>query len=62
MKLYITRLEMKGLIKEFSNPESFLEAMRCDVSKAVGDFLSKLMSGELTEFLGREPFERRDGK
>jgi len=62
MKLDITVPEMKELIKEISSPESFLEAMRFDVREAVGDFLSKLMSGELTEFLGREPYERRDVK
>ena len=60
MKLDISVPEIKELIKEISNPESFLEAMRFDVREAVGDFLSKLMSGELTEFLGRDPYERKD--
>jgi len=61
MQLELSVPEMKELIKEISNPESFLEAMRFDVREAVGDFLSKLMSGELTDFLGREPYERKDG-
>ncbi|MDX2469991.1 MAG: hypothetical protein QNL04_05375 [SAR324 cluster bacterium] len=59
MKLEISVPEMKELIKKISNPESFLEAMRFDVREAVGDFLSKLMSCELTEFLGRQPYERK---
>jgi len=50
MQLELSVPEMKELIKEISNPESFLEAMRVDVRLAIGDFLSKLMGGELTEF------------
>ena len=62
MQLELSVPEMKELIKEISNPESFLEAMRFDVRLAIGDFLSKLMGGELTEFLGRQPYERKEEK
>ena len=62
MKLDITVPEMKELIKDLSSPDNFLDAMRLDLKEAVGDFLSKLMSGELTEFLGRNAYERKEGK
>lgn len=35
-----------------------MEALRQDINETVGDFFSKLRGGELTEFLGREPYER----
>lgn len=53
---------MKKLIKEISSSEGFFEAMRFDVRLAVGDFLSKLMSGELTEFLDCQPYEQKEEK
>ncbi|MDH5561184.1 MAG: transposase [Deltaproteobacteria bacterium] len=62
MKLDITVTEVQELIKEISNPESFLESIRFDVREAVEDFLSKLMSGELSEFLGRQPYERKGNR
>ena len=59
MKLDVTVSEVQELIKNLGNHEQFLDAIRIDIRQAVGDFLSKLMSGELTEFLGREPYERK---
>jgi len=61
MMLEISLSESKELIKLLGSQETFLEALRVDVRKAVGDLMSKLISGELTEFLGREPFERKPG-
>jgi len=59
MKLEITVTEAQELIKNLTKPESFLESMRFDVREAVGDFLSQLMAEELSEFLGRHPYERK---
>ena len=58
MQLQISLEESKELIKLVSNPETFMEGLRVDVREAVGDMLSKLMSGELTDFLGRDFYER----
>ncbi|OGG94679.1 MAG: hypothetical protein A2508_04860 [Candidatus Lambdaproteobacteria bacterium RIFOXYD12_FULL_49_8] len=46
------------MINLLGKQESLLEALRQDINETVGDFFSKLRGGELTEFLGREPYER----
>jgi putative transposase len=58
MRLDLDVTEARELINLLGKQESFLDALRLDINEAVGDFLSKLMGGELTEFLGREPYER----
>jgi putative transposase len=38
------------------------EMIRVDINESVGCYLSELMNGELTNFLGREPYQRSDGE
>jgi len=60
MKLEITVAEVKELFKEIQEqPEHLFEMMRLDIQKTVGEYLTAMMNAELTHFLGREPYERR---
>ena len=38
------------------------DMIRIDIKEIAGDYLSELMKAELTYFLGREPYERLEGK
>jgi putative transposase len=59
MKLEITVAEVKEIFKEIQEqPERLFEMMRLDIKKTVGQYLTALMNTELTNFLGREPYER----
>jgi putative transposase len=63
MKLEITVPEVLDLIKEIQQrPEDLFEMIRVNVKEGVGEYLSELMGMELTHFLGREPYERREGE
>lgn len=42
------------------NPERILSMMRTEIREAVGLYLNEMMKLELTEFLGRKPYERKD--
>ena len=62
MKLEVTVSEAKELIKQIQEqPEQLFEMIRTDVKQSVGHYLSELMNVELSEFLGRKPYERFDG-
>lgn len=63
MKVEISIPEVLDLIKEIrQKPESLFEMIRADVRETVGHYLSELMDGELTHFLGRDPYERCEGQ
>jgi putative transposase len=61
MKVEMSVPEVVSLFKEIQQqPEKLFEMIRVDVRDTVGQYLSKLMETELTHFLGREPYERRE--
>ena len=62
MKMEITVAEVSALINEIrKQPESLFEMIRANVQETVGKYLSTLMDVELTEFLGRDRYERSEG-
>jgi len=62
MKVEVSVAEAMELIKEIrKQPEDLFEMIRCDVRETVGRYLSELMEAELTQFLGRERYERCGG-
>jgi putative transposase len=61
MRIEISVPEIVTLFKEIQNqPQKIFEMVRMDVREMVGRYLSEMMSTELTQFLGREPYERKD--
>jgi len=59
MKMEITVAEVRELINEIhQRPESLFEMIRVNVQETVGQYLTALMGSELTNFLGRERYER----
>jgi len=44
------------------NVSRILEMMRLEMNQRVGEYLSELMRAELSHFLGREPYERKEGE
>ncbi len=46
------------MFNTLQSPHELLERLRVDFSNQVGIYLSKLMKAELSEHLGREPYER----
>ena len=48
--------ELFSLIKE--KPTKLFEMMELNIQKQVGNYLSKLMDLELTDYLGRKPYQR----
>jgi putative transposase len=63
MKMEITVTEVIDLINEIKNqPESLFEMIRANVQETVGQYLSILMDTEMTQFLGRNRYERCEGK
>jgi putative transposase len=59
MKMEITVAEVFDLINEIKQqPNSLFEMIRTNVQETVGYYLSSLMNTELTQFLGREKYER----
>jgi putative transposase len=63
MKMEITVAEVSELINEIrKQPESLFEMIRANVQETVGAYLSTLMGVELTEFLGRDRYERSEAQ
>ncbi len=63
MKIKISVPEVVNLIKEIQkNPSRVFEMATMNVQKDVGEYLTNLMKAELTHFLGREEYERMEGK
>jgi putative transposase len=50
--------EIFNIIHE--EPSKIIELLRVDIKENVGRYLSELMKIELSNFLGREPYERSD--
>jgi len=62
MEINISVPEVISVFKEIQNqPERIFEMIRVDLRDAVGRYLSEMMNGELTDFLGRDPYERKEG-
>ena len=62
MELKVSVSEAIALIKEVENvPAKILEYIGMNIQKEVGTFLSNLMGNELTDHIGREKYERKDG-
>ena len=63
MKMEISVAEVRELINEIrQQPGNLFDMIRLNVQETVGQYLSTLMNSELTEFLGRERYERSDGQ
>jgi len=61
MEITASVSEVAELIKTIqSNPGKIFELVRLDIRKEVGAYLSSLMKAELTDFLGREKYERKN--
>ncbi len=62
MKLEISVAEVREVFKELqAQPGKLFEMLRVEIREEIGDYLSKMMKVELSEFLGREPYVRVDG-
>jgi len=62
MKLEISVPEVVSIFKEIQEqPEKLYEMIRDDIRETIGQYLSGLMDAELTHFLGRKRYERRQG-
>lgn len=62
MKLDISVPEVVSIFKEIQEqPEILYEMIRSDIRETIGQYLSVLMDAELTHFLGRKRYERRQG-
>jgi putative transposase len=62
MKMEITVAEALELINEIrKQPNNLFEMIRADIKESVGGYMSELMDTELTDFLGRKRYERREG-
>jgi putative transposase len=63
MKIEISVPEVVSVFKEIqTQPEKLFEIIRLDVREVVGKYLSEMMNAELTNFLGRKPYERSEEK
>jgi putative transposase len=63
MKLEITVNEVTEIFKGIQQrPEQLFEMIRLDIKEVVGDYLTAMMSTELTHFLGRAPYVRNAGE
>jgi len=63
MKMEITVAEVLDLINEIhEKPNNLFEMIRANVQETVGQYLTALMDAELTHFLGRDRYERCEGK
>ena len=63
MKMEITVPEAVEIINRIQQgPEGLFDMIRENVQETVGKYLSLLMDGELTQFLGRGRYERTEGE
>lgn len=59
MKLEVTVAEIGEIIKTIQKqPEQLFEMIRLDIKESVGQYLTAMMETELTQFMGRAPYER----
>lgn len=62
MKVEVTVPEVIEIFNEIQQcPEKLFELIRVDIQETVGEYLSAMMSAEMSHFLGRQPYERTDG-
>lgn len=62
MQINLSVTEFKELCKSVQKrPERLFKMMRQEIRETTGQYLSELIRVELTDFLGRLPYERRDG-
>ena len=55
MKIEISVPEVVSIFKEIQQqPENIFEMIRVEIKESVGQYLSKMMDLERTEFLGRQ--------
>ena len=60
MKIEINVPDVRNFIKGIQKkPADFFRMIRYDVRKSVGRYLTELMKEELTQFLGREHYQRK---
>ncbi|MBC7350608.1 MAG: IS256 family transposase [Candidatus Aminicenantes bacterium] len=60
MEIKISVPEVVSIFKEIQTaPERIFEIIRADLRQNVGNYLTELMNVELSQFLGREPYERK---
>lgn len=61
MEIKISVPEVVSIFKEIQEtPEKLFDMIRVDLRESVGRYLSEMMNVELSDFLGREPYERKD--
>ena len=61
MKIEVSVPEIVSIFKEIqAQPEQLFDLIRNDIREGVGQYLSQMMEVELTQFLGREPYERTE--
>lgn len=62
MKIEINLPDIQSFIKDIQKkPSQFFQMIRFDVRKSVGKYLTELMKDELTQFLGRDHYQRKAG-
>lgn len=63
MKIELSVPEVVDVIKEIQkHPERLFDVIRVDVQQAVAECLNRMMVVEMSDFLGRQPYERVEGK
>lgn len=63
MKVKMSVPEVVSIFKEIQGqPEKLYDMIRADIRETIGQYLSTLMDAELTDFLGRKRYERRQGE
>ncbi len=63
MKVEVTVPEVIEIFNKIQKqPEELFEMIRLDLQQTVGEYLSAIMTAELTHFLDRMPYERSAGK
>lgn len=62
MKVEVTVPEVIEIFNAIEKkPEALYEMIRQDLQQTVGEYLSAIMHAEMTQFLGRNPYERATG-
>jgi putative transposase len=59
MKIEVSVPEVVHIFKEINEkPDRIFEMIRIDIREQIGHYLTALMEAELTDYLGRKPYER----
>jgi putative transposase len=63
VRIEVSVAEVISIFKEIQvHPEKVFDMIRFDVREVVGKYLSEVMNTELTNFLGRKPYERSENE